>query len=219
MFLKTTSSQDDMWYYAEFASYFFFNVFLILPLTLINKLAAGIWLLEIANLVYRHHYGQPKPFPSFSVALADFLYSIPLSFIFFVQGNAFNYLLVQSLGLHHLFYCFHISILYSLYAFEYKWYYMGIDLRVRLQLIEKNWPYFLGFGFPLYLATHLVSSTYSGYTYSSLFPFMVVSATRVSAPTTDVVVKLPILKPSAWLCSFLFRSSLGRKEQRPPLKT
>ena len=207
-------SQDKLWNYAEFSSRFFFNVFLILPLTLVNKLAAGIWLLEIANRVYRHYYGSPKSFPSFSVAVADFLYSIPLSFIFFIQGNACNYILVQSLGLQNIFSGFHTCLLYSLYAFEYKWYYMGIDLRVRLQLIEQNWAYFVGFGFPLYLATHILSSTYSGYIYSSLFPFMVVSATRASAPKTNVGIKVAIFRPSAWLCSFLFSSSLRRNNPR-----
>ena len=209
-----SSSLADLWYYAEVSSYFFFNAFLILPLTLINKLAVGFWLLDIANMVYRVFYGEPKSFPSLSAGVADILYSIPFGFLFLIQGNVVNYLLKQSLGLPQFLYCFHISLLYALYAFEYKWYYMGIDLKIRLQLIEQNWPYFFGFGLPLYLATHLVSSTVSGYVYSGLFPFMVISATRASAPKTNIGLKLPIFKPAAYVCSFIFSSSLRRRKAR-----
>lgn len=54
----------------------------------------------------------------------------------------------------------HLSLLYSLYAFEYKWYNMGWELHKRLTYIEYNWPYFLGFGTLMTILTQVLSPTY-----------------------------------------------------------
>ena len=76
----------------------------------------------------------------------------------------------------------HMAMLYALYSFEYKWIYQGelwmysilfscygdsivtvthsagVLIHNRVNYVEKNWPYFLGFGLPLAILTAIPSS-------------------------------------------------------------
>jgi etoposide-induced 2.4 mRNA len=57
--------------------------------------------------------------------------------------------------MQHVLYSVHLSLLYSLYAFEYKWIEMGWEIDRRLTYIEIHWIYFIGYGLPLALTTQV----------------------------------------------------------------
>ena len=193
--------------------HFVFSVLWILPLYLISKVVMGFWFTDVAEAVYKVFYGPPRSFSSISTAAADFLYSTSFETLVLLQAMVINR--TVKYPFNQVLYSVHICLLYALYAFEYKWFNRGLQLRVRLQLLETNWPYFCGFGFPLYVATHIVFSYYpvvvSGCIFSILFPFMIVSGTRASSPSSGPGIKLPLFQPSAWLCSLIFTSSIGLK--------
>ena len=195
---------------------FFIRFAWIIPLYIICKIINGFWFTDIAEEIFELYYGKPKLFQSIGMVTADFIYAVILETVFLLQAFVIQFLFTSALG--WLIYGVHQSLLYALYAFEYKWFYMGLNLRKRIKIIEENWPYFAGFGLPYFLATQLVYTNYSGiasgYVFAIAFQFMLICAMRASVPRSDVGHKLPIFQPSVWLCSCLFTSFLSQQARR-----
>uniref|UniRef100_A0A915Q0T4 Uncharacterized protein n=1 Tax=Setaria digitata TaxID=48799 RepID=A0A915Q0T4_9BILA len=67
-------------------------------------------------------------------------------------------------------------------SFEYLWMSLGIGLRARINLIERNWPYFLGYGTVLTLLTSLTDNIMvNALLFGAVFPFCIVSSFLVEA--------------------------------------
>lgn len=115
----------------------------------------ALLLQDIADSAYKFRKGQPQLFVSFSVVIADTLFSLLVQTLFLIQSMLVNLLPFNYFGII----CnVHLCLLYSLYSFEYKWCNMGWELHKRLTYIENHWPYFLGFGTILTILTQLTSS-------------------------------------------------------------
>ena len=92
----------------------------------------------------------------------------------------------------------HQSLLFAMYACEYKWSTMGLQLNERVHILTASWPYYLGFGLPMHFmneaALRCNFSTYDRTalicSYLAFFPFMIVSGTFTSAPTQVFVCLL-----------------------------
>ncbi|XP_063721118.1 etoposide-induced protein 2.4 homolog [Symsagittifera roscoffensis] len=218
---------------------FLFGSFWIIPVYIATRVANCLWWQDIADALFKlrpnishqvrfqirngtgdqlsSFQGQTSPETfkwSFSMLLTDLCYSITIDTFFLIQATVFSMLPLGYLS--YLFSIFHLSLLYSLYAFEYIWWAQRHDAKDRLIRIQSNVPYFLGFGLPLTLlssAHH--SALINGCVYSILFPFLILSAFEAQPPvfmepaTSDVEgaavpKQLPIFSPVITISEFVF---------------
>lgn len=151
-----------------------FGMMWVLPIFLLSKIVSSLWFADIANEAYKVRKGKPSLIPNVSKLVADFLFNLVVQAIFLVQSMLVNLLPLPYMG---TFLCFlHLCLLYSLYSFEYKWFNMGWELHRRLNYIEINWPYFMGFGLPLTVLTNLSNSIIvSSCIFSIFFPLFILS--------------------------------------------
>lgn len=159
-----------MWWWTKSLLSWTFGAVWILPIFLLSKMINALWFQvkhnlilmlthhpylffpqDIADSAYRYSRGRPIMMSSVSKTIADFLFSLLVQSLFLLQAMLVSNLPLYPLG--EILCMIHMSLLYSLYAFEYKWFNMGWELHKRLTFIETQWPYFIGFGLPLTIVT------------------------------------------------------------------
>lgn len=182
----------------------------ILPFYLLSKVVNSIWFADIADSAFRKTTtGRPRMMQSFSVSIADTVFTIVVESIFLVQSKIFS-LCIPIGAISKLINVFHLCLINALYSFEYKWYNQGLELHKRLSYIECNWPYFLGFGMPLALITsYPESQVVSGCVFSILFPLFLVSGNQGQVTATFQDVTLKIFSPTIILSNMIFSRTLA----------
>uniref|UniRef100_A0A0R3RG45 BMA-EPG-4 n=1 Tax=Elaeophora elaphi TaxID=1147741 RepID=A0A0R3RG45_9BILA len=146
---------------------------------IISRICSSIWFSDIANASLKYT-GVQTPSLSLSRVTGDFCSSILLDSVFFLQSLFVNSIPVPFISTAFAF--IHITLLNSLFSFEYLWMSLGIGLRARVNLIERNWPYFLGYGTMLTLLTSLTDNMmFNAFLFGALFPFCIISSFLVEA--------------------------------------
>lgn len=155
-----------------------------------------------------------------------------MQLIFLVQSSLMNFIPISFLSqmLGHI----HLSFLYSLYAFEYKWFNMSWDINKRIDHIESCWPYYFGFGLSLSIILSFANSyIFSATLFAFIFPAYILSAIESDSeklhPITynkrdlnsrlayrKVGLKIPLFRISLRVTDFLFKIF---DKKKPPVNS
>lgn len=95
-----------------------FGAFWVLPLFVLSRFVNAFWFQDIAECTFR---GKSQSVRSVSFFIADTLFSLIIQALFLIQAVMVGKLLY----IGQFASIFHLSLLYSLYSFEYKWFNHG----------------------------------------------------------------------------------------------
>jgi len=210
LFIFLAGSQeraDALWSFTQPVLSVAFSTLWVLPFFLLSKIVNAIWFQDIADLAFRSSQGRPLVNLSISVMIADTVFSIVVEIIFLLQGKVFALLPIKILAAAAN--LLHQCLLHALYSFEYKWFSQGIELHKRLNLVEINWPYFLGFGLPLAVITSMPESqVMAGCVFSVLFPLFIVSGNQAMIVSSPGVPPLNIFNPTITISNAIFSRTI-----------
>ncbi|CAH1168389.1 unnamed protein product [Phyllotreta striolata] len=201
-----------VWSWIEPILSFIFKTVWVIPLFLLSKVVNALWFQDIADSAYRHTRGRPVFSQSLSKVLADSIFSILIQLLFLIQAMAVSYIPINMVG--YTLSSVQMCMLYSLYAFEYKWFNMGWELHKRLSFIESHWPYFIGFGLPMTVFTQLSDSwIISGCVFSILFPFFIISGNEAVPVLNSSDYPLHFFAPVIGVSNILFSKTIGNTKR------
>uniref|UniRef100_U5EZU0 Putative p53-mediated apoptosis protein n=1 Tax=Corethrella appendiculata TaxID=1370023 RepID=U5EZU0_9DIPT len=202
---SNSSALSVVWSYMNPSLFYLFQTIWVVPLFLLSKIVNSLWFQDIADCAYKFRKGRPQLIPSISKLIADTIISLLVQILFILQSWLVGFIPYVGSFVH----IFHMSLLCSLYSFEYKWFNMGWELHKRLTYIETNWPYFFGFGLPLALVSELPRSwVISGCIFSIFFPLFILSANEASPKLLSCMFSLKLFSPVVAISNAIFSSKV-----------
>ncbi|CDW56567.1 EI24 domain containing protein [Trichuris trichiura] len=181
----------------------FLNITWVMPLFFLTRILNIFWFQDIAQAVLlRRRIGTTIFTQSYSSYLADLLMSTIVEFLFLLQTYVVGLLPIPVVS--KILSVVHMSLLYSLYAFEYLWMNQGVSLSTRLRVIQRQWPYFFGFGLSLSLLTACTSSIFiSSCVFGIFFPVLILSSFLAKPPSVRHWMPINFFAASLSICHFI----------------
>ncbi|KFD53619.1 hypothetical protein M514_05535 [Trichuris suis] len=179
------------------------NITWVMPLFFLTRILNIFWFQDIAQAVLlRRRIGTTIFTQSYSSYLADLLMSTIVEFLFLLQTYVVGLLPIPVVS--KILSVVHMSLLYSLYAFEYLWMNQGVSLSTRLRVIQRQWPYFFGFGLSLSMLTACTSSIFiSSCVFGIFFPVLILSSFLAKPPSVRRWMPINFFAASLSICHFI----------------
>lgn len=108
----------ELWSWLNLILSFTFQLCWVLPLFTLSRFVNAFWFQDIAECTFR---GKTQATRSVSFFIADTVFSLFIQALFLIQAVMVGKLLYVGQFAS----IFHLSLLYSLYSFEYKWFNQG----------------------------------------------------------------------------------------------
>jgi len=218
LFGSGSERAEQLWSGALPLLSFTFSALWVVPFYLLSRVVNAIWFQDIADSAFRSSRGRPQMMSSISVMIADTVFSLVVESVFLVQAKICSFLPIKFIG--NAVHMVHLCLLFSLYSFEYKWFNQGLELHKRLTYVENNWPYFLGFGFPLAVLTNMSESLIvSGCVFSILFPLFIVSGNQAQVVMETIAPPLHIFHPTIAISNAIFDRTFSKGNKCAPSRT
>ena len=174
----------------------------VLPLFFLIKCYNSMDFQEVADMAALLNEGsEPLPPARWTMlqTAAQAIYVLILEMLFLVQTWAVSYFPIPFVA--SVLHFFHLSCLYSLYCFEYKWSKVQVSVSAQIRRIENNWLFFAAFGAPLAALILAFESVWSYHAWSSTvfafcFPLLLISASRTDYLLNPFHCPIHMFKPA-----------------------
>ncbi|EFP09338.1 hypothetical protein CRE_25101 [Caenorhabditis remanei] len=152
---------------------------MIAPIFVLMKIVQMLWFSDISGACMRALNQPPPNQEPMGRMFGETVTSLVHQNIFFVQAMLSQYLPIPLITPFIFF--VHMSLLNSMYCFDYFYESYNFSFNRRANYYETRWPYFLGFGTPLTIASSMFSSMFAnGVIYALFFPLFIISSYKVN---------------------------------------
>lgn len=171
----------------------------LMPALVLTKVMSCWSFQELADIAHRVDPRVPRTtMPSLKDMQADAQFGVTVPTLFLLQSHLLSILAPHLLG--SVISTLHLSLLYSLSAFEYIWFSRGWEPHRRVLFVEDNWTYFIGFGMPLTLVTSLSSSfCIRRILFSMAFPLFFLTSLVATPRNGPLNFPLKLFTPAVWV--------------------
>ncbi|CAO4370120.1 unnamed protein product [Caenorhabditis nigoni] len=153
--------------------------FTILPVFFIMKFILMFWFADVSGACMRALNTPPPIQESMQKMFGETITSVVHQVFFSIQAILSQYLPMPLITPYIVF--FHVAIYNSMYCFDYFFDSYNFSFNRRANYFETRWPYFLGFGTPLTIASTLGGSWFAnGVIYALLVPLFIISSYKVN---------------------------------------